>query len=450
MEQSNIPQPTGEPAEVKLGPAQVAAAAQRRWAAEYSTRHRTRRGTAWLVAVTLATVAGVGMASAFTPAPVWVRVAGAVMFSSGSLVEIKLAASENRAGYQDPKDWVAGWAFMLFWAVLACAALVSHGHAGQGWVTFGCGLAALIVLTVGLRIPACPHVDWTLANLDYLMNVNTRRASTNDVAPPVGDYRHAEEIAAAWLRRFGFTDAEATPVGPDDGVDVIAAGAVAQVKLWKTKNVGIKDVQRIAGAARSGQARIFFAARGYTKPAIKWANDPENRVALFILEDDGHLFARNHHAADILLRTRQRLPAASRAPMKAWMKVSAAVVFLFGFLVFSGALLAVLLAPTAPSGEAIAILTLFWLLQGLSFLLAVGKDIRRLLRNVRDGERGSRWPGWRNLVVDDPVDGRDAGLASDLYVGHEPSLLLRIVRFIGTSDRLRRRTARRIKIARAK
>lgn len=94
--------------------------------------------------------------------------------------------------------------------------------------------------------------------------------------------RKAEEIAAAWLRRFGYRDALVTPVGPDDGVDAGSFGAVAHGK-WTGRPVSAPDVRRLAGTGKPGQARFLFSKSGYTKPALRWAADPERTVKLFIM-----------------------------------------------------------------------------------------------------------------------------------------------------------------------
>ncbi|MEU4243093.1 restriction endonuclease [Actinoplanes sp. NPDC026619] len=79
--------------------------------------------------------------------------------------------------------------------------------------------------------------------------------------------RDAENTAGRWLHRLGYSDAALTAAGHDNGIDVISAGAVAQVKRWRTTPVGIREVQRLAGAAEPGQTCLFFASYGYTAAA---------------------------------------------------------------------------------------------------------------------------------------------------------------------------------------
>ena len=68
------------------------------------------------------------------------------------------------------------------------------------------------------------------------MRANPPASNTPHVAAPLPGQRlirtavDAEVAAAEFMRRIGFADAKRTPSGADGGIDVIAAGAVAQVK----------------------------------------------------------------------------------------------------------------------------------------------------------------------------------------------------------------------------
>lgn len=87
----------------------------------------------------------------------------------------------------------------------------------------------------------------------------------------IREARDAELIAAEWMRYLGFTDAVATPVGADGGVDVVSARAVAQVKL-EGKPTGRPTVQQLHGvAALEKKTGVFFSAAGYTPQARTWA-----------------------------------------------------------------------------------------------------------------------------------------------------------------------------------
>jgi hypothetical protein len=96
-------------------------------------------------------------------------------------------------------------------------------------------------------------------------------------APRIGYIENAhafEKYMAEWMRWLGWDDAKAMPVGPDEGIDVKAKGALGQAKHWDTE-VGIEEVQRHNGVCEGIQkhGRVFLSKSGYTPQAIKWAND---------------------------------------------------------------------------------------------------------------------------------------------------------------------------------
>ena len=96
-------------------------------------------------------------------------------------------------------------------------------------------------------------------------------------APRIGYIANAhafEKYMAEWMRWLGWEDAKAKPVGPDEGIDVKATGALGQAKHWDTE-VGIEEVQRHNGVCEGIQkyGRVFLSKSGYTPQAIKWAND---------------------------------------------------------------------------------------------------------------------------------------------------------------------------------
>ncbi len=96
-------------------------------------------------------------------------------------------------------------------------------------------------------------------------------------APRIGYIANAhafEKYMAEWMRWLGWDDAKAMPVGPDEGIDVKATGALGQAKHWDTE-VGIEEVQRHNGVCEGIQkyGRVFLSKSGYTPQAIKWAND---------------------------------------------------------------------------------------------------------------------------------------------------------------------------------
>jgi hypothetical protein len=98
--------------------------------------------------------------------------------------------------------------------------------------------------------------------------------------------RDAEEIAAAWMRFFGFSDAKATGLGADSGMDVTSARAIAQVKAHMTP-IGRPDLQRLHGVSvAKGKMALFFSLMHYTQQAIAWANTVGMALFRFDLQGD--------------------------------------------------------------------------------------------------------------------------------------------------------------------
>lgn len=121
----------------------------------------------------------------------------------------------------------------------------------------------------------------------------------------------AEAAACAWLRYWGFRDAEVTGSGPDGGADVRARGLVAQVKA-EVRPTGRPVVQQLAGVAHlEGAVAACFSLGGYSMKAIAWSN--EAGVALFSFDLSGEPEAINDRAraltAQALLKHRAGTPA---------------------------------------------------------------------------------------------------------------------------------------------
>ncbi|MFF3222993.1 restriction endonuclease [Nocardia suismassiliense] len=121
----------------------------------------------------------------------------------------------------------------------------------------------------------------------------------------------AEANAVRQMKELGFGDAALTPDGADNGIDVISAGAIAQVK-WTGAAVGRPELQKLFGAR--GNARhlqlFFFAASGYSLPAIRFAD--EVGIHLFTFDPDGTIqpqnsLARSSFSERIALQEQQQL-----------------------------------------------------------------------------------------------------------------------------------------------
>jgi hypothetical protein len=109
--------------------------------------------------------------------------------------------------------------------------------------------------------------------------------------------RDAELLAAKWMVYWGYFDAEATPIGPDGGIDVRASGALAQVKYRNVKT-SRSEINEFHGSAEgAGKDELFFSLSGYTQNAIQRAN--EKSIALFIFGADGTPRALNATAKKV-------------------------------------------------------------------------------------------------------------------------------------------------------
>lgn len=106
----------------------------------------------------------------------------------------------------------------------------------------------------------------------------------------VSDWRTAEALAAWHMERLGLTGATLTASGADQGIDVVADDAVAQVKHFGTP-VGAPVVQQLRGAAHGVDWALFYALSGYTDPAVRYADSAN--VALFSYTTGGHVAAVN-------------------------------------------------------------------------------------------------------------------------------------------------------------
>jgi hypothetical protein len=256
---------------------------------------------------------------------------------------------------------------------------------------------------------------------------------SDDVGPfpkIVNDWVEAEQVSAAWVRRFGYRDAEATGAGTDRGIDVLASGAIAQSKWWN-QNIGIKDVQRLQGTAKPWQACFFFAKHGYTKEADEWASGPGNRVALFILRDDGRITPYNALAQRALRRAPMQLPADSIRPTSIVFKLISVATALC--LVLSALICAFAVPSDVKLNGVALVIWLYFVVASLILAVAIGSqhrsDFRRLCKAVRCFRANGIWLGWR-YVLKDTLTVRDAHLPCDRFVGIlQPSFPVRIFYF---------------------
>lgn len=114
----------------------------------------------------------------------------------------------------------------------------------------------------------------------------------------ITSWHQAEVSALRCLLLLGHEDAALTQSGADGGLDVVASGAVAQVK-FTGRPAPRKDLQALEGAAfdHPGQ-RYFFSYSGYTLPAFEYAEAVD--MALYSYSSDGLPKPENDLAADLL------------------------------------------------------------------------------------------------------------------------------------------------------
>lgn len=124
----------------------------------------------------------------------------------------------------------------------------------------------------------------------------------------------AEEVAAEWLRWFGFEGAQTTGTRVDGGVDVRGRALVAQVKMHLAP-VSRADLQRIHAVAVSERAvAVVFSLSDYLREAQEWAEAV--RMALFRFSYAGEAEPVNSYAVALFEQARQhsRLPPEAESP----------------------------------------------------------------------------------------------------------------------------------------
>ncbi|MBM4574968.1 hypothetical protein GS896_25720 [Rhodococcus hoagii] len=121
----------------------------------------------------------------------------------------------------------------------------------------------------------------------------------------IGSPREAEVNAATHMRSLGFSDARITAAGADGGIDVVASGAIAQVK-WKAAQTGRPDLQRLVGARGNdtGLQLLFYSGTPYSRHAQDYADTVG--MALFTYNPSGAAQPVNGHARHLVDRSRER------------------------------------------------------------------------------------------------------------------------------------------------
>ncbi|MBQ1009580.1 restriction endonuclease [Micromonospora sp. M51] len=328
----------------------------------------------------------------------------------------RFAAGVRLDGDTEVKGWAVAWVSALGAAAVLFFGYMEHGQAIVGTLLGLCSIAQVAALAICMFIPIDQRFEDEVV-LPRILKTHVPPAEGKDEVA-LTDYRDAEKMAAAWLRRFGYPDAEVTPVGPDNGIDVAARGAVAQVKLWHTKRVGISEVQRLAGLTKPGQQAFFFARSGYTKKAEEWASDPSHRVALFELDGDGNLRAANFTALRALYKAPFRMPRSNRDPLSVKFKAALGSIFIFGMVTIPIMAAFILTSPGVKLAPSLLLLAAMWLLYFLGFTVTLRRDFRRLTCAMAARWRGEAWPGWGEILTEPVAAGRDDDLPPGLFAGY--------------------------------
>ncbi|WIM95199.1 restriction endonuclease [Actinoplanes oblitus] len=154
------------------------------------------------------------------------------------------------------------------------------------------------ILTTGagehiMRLPESPGVPLP-PDPRLLSDAPARPLPEQPILPT--DWRAAEMIACRHMREFGFPDAALTGGSRDNGLDVVAAEAVAQVKMQGTP-VGAPVVQQLRGARPDSPYHLFYSTSGYTASALEAAGELD--VCLFRIDGSGAVTAVNQDARSL-------------------------------------------------------------------------------------------------------------------------------------------------------
>lgn len=117
----------------------------------------------------------------------------------------------------------------------------------------------------------------------------------------VTEWKHAEELAAEFLRWVGYRDARLTGDGADGGVDVVSKDIVAQVKMHN-KGVPRYDIQRLVGISSVENKTPVFFAMSYSIDAINWSET--HGIALFKFLRTGEVQPLTKGASNLEMRRR--------------------------------------------------------------------------------------------------------------------------------------------------
>ncbi|UJP09790.1 restriction endonuclease [Microbacterium sp. KUDC0406] len=113
----------------------------------------------------------------------------------------------------------------------------------------------------------------------------------------------AERWICDWMIHMGAADATTTPVSGDGGIDIVATGYVAQVKLYSSP-AAIAEIRELVGAAAvlsEAPRLLFFCSGGFPAQAESFA-DAVGMSLFQFKPETGEVTASNQNA-EALLRT---------------------------------------------------------------------------------------------------------------------------------------------------
>ena len=133
---------------------------------------------------------------------------------------------------------------------------------------------------------------------------------SDDILRYIRTFQQAEQNAVVRMKELGFSDAHLTVSGADSGIDIESSQSVAQVK-WTGAAAGRPEMQKLFGARgiRNHLQMFFFAASGYSQPAIVYADEVE--IRLFAFDPIGQIEPANS-VARLFVKELQRKRKAER------------------------------------------------------------------------------------------------------------------------------------------
>lgn len=400
------------------------------WAQNYIRTHRTRRCVGVFVACQFSLFVCFSMYDLLSDSDPVGRILMSI-FSAFPLAVGLVGASGSLRSQNTFPEWLVAWLYGTGIGVLGMIDHLIRSEVLLGLAHGVAGVAVVPILAACLYIPPDSEFEDTVVAPRMIRTSTFGKGQGKHVH--LTHYREAEEIAAVWLRRLGYSDAQVTPVGPDGGVDVISLRAVAQVKLWADKRVGIREVQRLVGLAKPGQKSFFFSSSGYTEAAKRWAGNPQHKVALFILGRDGNLEAVNFSAFRAMVTAPVRFPRVNVEPESLKSKLFSGIIPIAGCLAMPIFAVWGLTSPGVNVFGTALLFAVIWTLCLSLFWSVFGRSIRRLRLAIRSYRETGAWTGWRYILQDEPPVRREPTVPPDFYVGYSRSglsLYLAAIQFV--------------------